>query len=130
MQTLLKYTLSWLGLVVLAIVNGAIREKGYARFMRELAAHQVSTLTGILLFSAYIMLLTRVWAIESSGQAFAIGGTWVALTIAFEFLFGHYVMGHPWSKLFRDYNLFKGRLWVLVLIWTFIAPYVFYRLGA
>ena len=65
-----------------------------------------------------------------SVPALAIGGIWLALTVAFEFLFGHYVMGHPWSRLFHDYNLLEGRLWVLVLVWTFIAPYVFYRLGS
>ena len=130
MNNILKYTLSWLGLVLLAILNGAIRQEGYGKFMSELAAHQVSTVIGITLFGVYIWFLSRLWAIESSGQAFAIGGIWLVLTIAFEFLFGHYVMGHSWSRLFHDYNLLQGRLWVLVLVWTVIAPYVFYRLGS
>lgn len=130
MSIVLIYSICWLGLVLIAIFNGLLRQKGYSRFMSELTAHQISTLTGILLFGAFIWLLTRVWRIESSGQALAIGGIWLALTVAFEFLFGHYVMGHPWSRLFHDYNLLEGRLWVLVLVWTFIAPYVFYRLGS
>jgi hypothetical protein len=29
METVLKYTVGWLGLVVVAIINGALREKGY-----------------------------------------------------------------------------------------------------
>jgi hypothetical protein len=29
----------------------------------------------------------------------------------FEFLVGHYVMGHPWSRLLHDYNILAGRLW-------------------
>jgi hypothetical protein len=37
-------------------------------------------------------------------------------------------MGHPWKRLFHDYNLLRGRLWVLILIWTGVAPYVFFRL--
>ena len=128
METVLKYTVSWLGLVVVAIINGALREKGYRQFMSELAAHQLSTLIGLILFGVYVLILTRIWRIASSGQAFAIGVIWLALTIGFEFIFGHYVMGHPWSRLLHDYNLLKGRLWVLLLIWTAIAPLAFYKL--
>ncbi len=123
-----RYALCWFGLVVLAIVNGFIRERGYGRFMPELAAHQVSTLTGICLFGCYTWILTRTWPIGSSAQALAIGVLWLLLAVAFEFIFGHYVMGHPWKRLFHDYNLFRGRLWVLILIWTGVAPYVFFRL--
>ena len=128
MKIVVKYTAGWIGLVVLAIINGAIREKGYGQFMTELSAHQLSTVIGLCLFGLYIWIFTGLWRIESARQAFVIGGTWLIMTIGFEFFFGHYVMGHPWSELFHDYNLLKGRIWVLVLIWTAVAPYVFYRL--
>jgi len=129
MGIILKYTFAWIGLVIIAILNGAIREKWYRTYMSELTAHQLSTFIGILLFSVYIWILTGSWRIQSSGQALAIGGIWVSLTIVFEFIFGHYVMKHSWIDLFHNYNLLKGRVWVLVLIWTAIAPYVFYRIA-
>jgi hypothetical protein len=128
METVLKYTMCWVGLVGIAIINGVLREKGYRRSMSELTAHQLSTAIGIALFGIYVLILTRIWRIESSGQAFAIGGIWLFLTIGFEFVFGHYVMGHPWRRLFHDYNLLRGRLWILLLIWTAIAPYVFFKI--
>ncbi len=115
-------------MLVLAILNGAIREKLYGQFMRELSAHQLWTLIGIILFGAYTWILTGVWRIESPKQALVIGGMWLIMTIIFEFIFGHYVMGHPWGKLFDDYNLLRGRVWVLVLIWTSVAPYIFNRI--
>ena len=127
MGIVLKYAVSWIGLVGIGIVNGVLREKGYRQFMSELTAHQLSTVFGLVLFGVYIWILTRNWRIESSDQAFAIGAIWLVLTIMFEFIFGHYVMGHPWSRLFYDYNLLKGRVWVFVLIWTAIAPYMFYK---
>lgn len=117
-------------MVFIAIANAAIREAGYRRFLGELPAHQMSALTLIVLFGVYIWALSRWWPIQSSGQALAIGLIWLGLTVAFEFLFGHYVMGHPWSRLFHDYNLLEGRVWLLVLIWITIAPCVFQRLGA
>jgi hypothetical protein len=127
-RNVLIYAAAWAGLVVLAILNGALREKVYGRFLGELSAHQLSTFIGLGVFAVYIWLLTGVCRIASSGQAMVIGAMWLVMTILFEFGFGHYVMGHPWSRLWRDYNLLKGRLWLLVLIWTAIAPYVFYRI--
>jgi len=123
-----KYCLLWLGLVVIAIINGAIRQATYLKWFGDLRAHQLSTLTGLLLFAIYIWAVGLRWKLESANQAIVVGLMWLAMTIAFEFLFGHFVMKNPWSKLLNDYNLAAGRVWVLVLIWTAIAPYVFYRL--
>ena len=115
-------------MVLIAIANGALRESSYGKLMSKLQAHQISTLSGILLFSAYIYVVIRIWQPDTSEQAITIGLIWLGLTVAFEFLFGHYVAGQPWSKLLYDYNVFAGRVWVVVLVWVTIAPYVFYRL--
>jgi len=123
----LKYTVSWIGMVIIAIMNGVIRDAFYGKRLGELTAHQISTFTLIVLSGLYLWLLGLAWKIPSSNQAITIGFIWLTLTVAFEFLFGHYVMKHPWARLFHDYNIFKGRIWVLVLIWITIAPYVFYR---
>ncbi len=120
-----KYVLAWLPMPLIGIINGSIRQFGYGKLMSELAAHQISTLTGIILLGLYVWLLSHLWRIKSSGQALTIGGIWLSLTVAFEFLFGHYVMGNPWSRLFHDYNFLEGRLWGLILIWITIAPLVF-----
>jgi hypothetical protein len=52
---------------------------------------------------------------------------WLALTVAFEFLFGRFARGISWNELLSDYNILAGRLWVLVLVWVTLAPYIFYR---
>lgn len=130
MKIILIYSAGWIGMVALAIINGAVREKIYGPLMRELAAHQLSTVIGIVLFGLYMFILSVACRIESSNQAFLIGSIWVVMTVVFEFIFGHYIMKHPWSKLLHDYNLLEGRVWLLVLIWTAIGPYLFYRAGS
>lgn len=44
------------------------------------------------------------------------------MTIAFEFLAGHYVFGHPRQTLIADYDVFQGRIWILVLLANLLAP--------
>lgn len=127
---ILRYTLAWLALPIIGIANGAFRELAYKDVLGELRAHQISVATGIILFGLYVWILSLRWKIGSAAQAVAIGLIWLALTVTFEFLFGHYVMHHPWSKLLHDYNILEGRLWLLVLLWITIAPYVFYKLSS
>jgi hypothetical protein len=123
-----KWVLLWIPMILIAVANGVLRQLWYGKYMGELPAHQLSTLTGILLFSLYLWAVIRAWRPKSSAQAISIGLIWLGLTVAFELLFGHYVAGHPWSRLLQDYDIFAGRVWMLVLIWVAIAPYVYYRL--
>jgi hypothetical protein len=105
-----------------------LRQAWYGKHLGELQAHQISTLTGVVLFGVYIEFIVRVWRPESAAQAIAVGLLWLAMTVAFEFLFGHYVAGHSWGRLLHDYNLFAGRVWLVVLVWVTVAPYLFFRL--
>lgn len=123
-----RYTLAWAPMILLAIGNGALREYTYGKRLSELQAHQLSTLIGLLLFAGYIFGLSEVWPLQSSSQAMVIGAVWLALTLEFEFFFGHYVLGRPWAVLLHDYNIFAGRLWLFLLIWIAVAPWVFYLL--
>jgi hypothetical protein len=115
-------------MVLIAIVNGVVRDLGYRKYAGELLAHQISTMTALLLFTVYIWAVFRVAPPRSSTHAAAIGLLWLGLTVAFEFVFGHYVAGLPWSRLLSDYNVLAGRLWLLIPLGLAIAPWVFYRL--
>ena len=114
----------WLGLLVLAIANAGVREALITPSMGASAGHVISTIT---LCAAILLLswLTIGWIRpRSSGDAWAIGGLWLGLTVAFEFLAGHYLFGNPWSRLLEDYNVIRGRVWVLVLLTTALAPFL------
>jgi hypothetical protein len=50
---ILKYTIAWIPMVFIAMANGAIRQLGYGKLLGELSAHQLSCLTGIMLFLLY-----------------------------------------------------------------------------
>jgi len=63
----------------------------------------------------------------SDDELMAIGTMWLALTLLFEFGWGHFVMGRSWDELLVDYDILKGRLWVLVLMFTLLAPLIMGR---
>jgi len=122
------YFLLWFPMVLIAVINGGVRESLYKKQLGDLHAHQVSTLTGIILFSIYGWFVFNIWNIESTSQAWLIGLMWFIMTEAFEFLGGHYLFKNSWERIFSDYNIFKGRLWILIPIWVAIAPYIFYKI--
>lgn len=114
--------LYWLPLIPIAIANGVLREFTFGKRLSETRTHQLGTLMALVFFTLYFWIISHVWKIPSYGEALKAGAFWVLLTILFEFLFGHYVMKQPWSRLLADYDITKGRLWVLVLVWTFFGP--------
>ncbi|HRH82541.1 MAG TPA: hypothetical protein PLW81_15995 [Thiobacillaceae bacterium] len=118
------YLLAWLPMVAIAIANGWLRQAGYGPYLSELAAHQVSTLTGALMFALYIYWVMRCWPPASARRAWQVGLAWLAMTVAFEFLFGHFVAGHYWTRLLADYDLTAGRVWPLVLLWLLPPPHL------
>jgi hypothetical protein len=124
------YTLFWLVLVMVAILNGAVREFTYGRILSELHAHQLSTLTAILLCGVAVWIFARSFPVASIDSAFAIGLIWLLLTVAFEFCFGRFVARLSWTKLLADYNLLAGRVWPVFLVWIFILPSLVYWLGS
>ncbi len=119
---------TWIILALLASINGWIRNKAYKKSLGELTAHQLSTIIfiGVLFFVSYFFV--KWTGIKDPSELWLIGGTWLILTILFEFIFGHYLFKHTWAKLLHDYNIRKGRLWILVLIATLIAPYIVFLL--
>ncbi|MFD1316450.1 hypothetical protein [Namhaeicola litoreus] len=125
---MVKFFFAWFPMIIVAIVNGLSREKVIANSLNELQAHQLSTMSLIILFGIYVWFLFKIWSPETQKQTFKIGILWLVLTILFEFLFGHFVAGHSWRKLFGDYHIFQGRLWVLFLLWIVICPYVIFRI--
>lgn len=116
----------WLLLIPLAIANGVFREKVIRSRLAEYPAHVLST----LILSTVIALVVFVFVAlvaedEGAAELVILGAVWVALTVAFEFLFGHYVDGQSWSTLAYNYNLLEGRVWVLVLLTLLVAPPAF-----
>ncbi|MBS3805529.1 MAG: hypothetical protein KGY54_13345 [Oleiphilaceae bacterium] len=119
----LKALLIWVGILVLAVVNGAMRE---SVLVPELGAPAALVLSGLLLSALIIGVayLSLPWLqISDPVQLWSVGLAWLALTVAFEFSFGLW-QGKSWAVLLEAYTFRGGNIWPVVLAVTALAPYI------
>lgn len=117
-----KVSLVWLIIAIFAVINGIVREK---LLVPSLGYSAALPLSGILL--CVIVICITYAAIGFFGAPdrrgyLLIGIQWVVMTLLFEFIFGHYVVGKPWGALLQTFNLLKGDLFLLVLIVSLLSP--------
>ena len=112
----------WIALIVLAIANGSVRQFLLLPSVGPYAGHLISSVTLSLLILLVAWLSIRWIGPATVQQAWLIGVLWLSATVAFEFLAGHYLFRNPWPKLFADYDVRQGRVWVVVLVATLVAP--------
>ncbi len=123
-----KMLIVWLLFMVGAITNGALRVKAIIPFTGESVGHIISTVMLCVIIVA-ITWATIAWiGPNTARQAIMIGALWLILTLAFEFGVGYFIGHHSWSEMLADYNVLKGRVWVVVPIITFLAPWWMARL--
>lgn len=113
----------WLLLAAIATAAGIARELWLMPLIGELRAHQIGTL---FVTSAFLVAITtfttRMRLSPREGLIAGVG--WLLCAIAFEFGFGHYIDGLSWERLVADYNLFQGRLLLLVWITMGVGPFL------
>jgi hypothetical protein len=114
----------WGGLVVIAYLNGVLH-RTYQGPLGELRAHQ-------------LFVVCAAGAARPRGRSrpnagipslccqlpLQVGLMWSSASVAFEFLFGHYVNKDSWSELLHAYNLLDGRLWLVDVLGIAAAPAV------
>lgn len=112
----------WLFILVLAIVNGALREAVLLQLLPRSAAF---TLSGLLLMGCVltVALLSIQWLGRLRLAQYAgVGLLWLVLTLAFEFGFGLLVRGESLASLLDAYRFRDGNIWPLVLVVVATAP--------
>ncbi len=114
----------WLIIVIAAILNGTLREKLLVPVIGSGMALPLSGLTlSILVFIVSLTFIPYIGASEPKVYM-AIGLLWVVLTLSFEFIFGHFVVGRSWQEIMQVFNIKKGDLFILVLLVTAFSPWL------
>lgn len=115
---------AWLGLLGLAVLNGALRE---ALLLPWLGLPWALLASGVLLGACVLWVAGRFSARcpgLTDAARLRVGALWLALTLGFEFGFGRGVRGRPWAELWAAYRFEHGNLWPLVLAVIALGPWL------
>lgn len=122
----------WFLLLVIAVVNGALRDVFITPVMGISRAHNLSCIPASIAIFAGALATFKYLRCRDYISAVAIGATWLAMTLTFEFGFG-WLRGLPVETMLAEYNILNGRLWPLVLLTTAASPaaslYIWKRAG-
>ena len=122
MHYLVRCFLVWLLFIPLATTNGALRDIVLAPALGDTLGRAVSSLTLSLLILGLTLVFVKRLGVDTRAGYLVVGAFWLVLTLMFEVSFFVLVMGHPMDELLKDFDLFRGRLWLIVLVTTFFAP--------
>src|SRR5690606_18552684 len=76
-----RWLAAWLGLAALGVGNGIARVALYEDAVGDRPAHQISTVTLMLLIAGYAWMLQRAWPLTSSRLAWQVGAAWALMTM-------------------------------------------------
>ena len=119
---------AWLILIGVEFVHGALRTLFLAPRIGDFQARQVGVFIGSLLIVAVACLTVRWIGAERTGSLIRVGLLWLALTVAFELGFGHYVFGRSWVSMGSDYNVLEGGLLPFGFVILALSPLIAARL--
>ena len=114
--------------MVLAIINGGLRDVLYLNRIGKETAHRLSTVILLIIIIIYTFVFQQLSFVESLKESVEIGVGWFVLTLMFEFLAGHYLFKNSWKELLENYKIHKGKLWILIPIEVLIINYIVFLL--
>jgi len=118
----------WLVILILAILNGALREKVLMPVMGDVPGLVASGV--ILSLCIFLVAFAAVpWYGQMTVQRWLrVGLFWLALTLAFELGFGLFVQHKSLVEVLDAYTFRGGNLWPVVLAATVFSPWLAARL--
>ena len=114
----------WLIIIAAEILNGIARGILLVPHVGLFRSNQIGVFTGSLIILVIGLVFVRWIGTTRSSQLLGIGFLWLILTLAFEFLFGHFVAGASWERLVSDYNVLQGGLLPFGMIILALSPLI------
>lgn len=112
----------WVIIAIFAVINGLFRESTLSPHFGESVALPASGITLSIIIFTIIYLSFKLFGKNEYRTYLYIGIQLVTMTLIFEFLFGHYVIGKSWSELLQVFNILKGDLFTIALLVSLFSP--------
>lgn len=112
----------WLVLIAAEIMHGVLRRLVLVPYVGEFRSNQIGVFTGSAIILVIASLTIRWIGANRPSELLTVGIVWLTLTVAFEILFGRFVMGLSWERIAADYNVSQGGLMPLGLLVLLFSP--------
>jgi hypothetical protein len=112
----------WSLLMAAETLQGLWRVKVLALWIGDEFARDVAVFTGSLIILLIAFVCIDWIPAHDARTLLRVGATWVVLTIGYELALGRFAFDRSWSEIASDFDLFRGRLLPLGLLFLFFAP--------
>lgn len=118
----LKVMAWWAAILVLAILNGGLREGLLIPTLGTFPAQIISGLTlSLLILAVAFIAIPSLGGLSAAGY-WRVGMSWLIMTLIFEFSFGLFVQHKELAELLQAYTFKGGNIWPVVLASTLTSP--------
>jgi hypothetical protein len=123
-----RAVLVWLVIIAIETVHGILRTLLLVPLVGDFPARRVSVFTGSLLIFGVAYVFVRWIGAKTRVRLLGVGLLWVVLTVLFEIALGRYALGLSWERIAEDYDVTRGGLLGLGLLFMAAAPTLAARL--
>lgn len=127
-----KSIVFWFVLLIFALINATIRETTYKPLLTPhigMWAHQISSVTGILLFfGAIYFFLKRMREPYTKNDLINVGWLWILMTIMFECFMNFYIRKLSVQQVLQTYYFWRGETWIFVLLSLLASPLIVHKM--
>ncbi len=118
----------WLLLMLTETLHGTVRLFLLVPLTGDSRARQITVFTGAALIFIVTWLLIKWVNPKNTRQCLLIGAAWVVLTLCFEITLGIAAFNMSWQRIAEDYNLLRGGLMPIGLLFMLGTPLAAARL--
>jgi hypothetical protein len=114
----------WLVLIAVEFVHGILRAILLVPVVGDFRERQIGVFIGSALILVVAYLFIGWLRVPDTKSLILVGLLWLALTVAFELGFGHFVFGRSWESLGEDYDVRQGGLLPFGMVVLALSPVI------
>jgi len=114
--------LTWMLIAVAEALHGTLRVRYLNRLVGDRRARQIGVFTGSAIILAIAWACVPLIGAVGRTELLAVGALWLALMLAFDIAFGRWVFKASWQRIGAEFDLRRGGLLGLGMLFVLFAP--------
>ncbi len=127
-RVVIRSLVVWIVLIAAEIAHGILRAILLVPRVGEFRSNQIGIFSGSAIILAIAYFTIQWIGAKRTSELLLVGFIWLILTLAFEILFGRFVVGLSWDQILEGYNISHGGLMPVGLLLLFFSPMIAIKL--